>query len=371
MPQPCFDSLEISGLRNIRSASIQTNKVNVIHGQNGSGKSSLLEAIYYLVHAKSCRTSKAANLIQHNQEQLTVFARITTNSGSISAGISRDKNGKVNTKLNHETATSAIIAKNIPTQFIDTQCHTYFTDGPQQRRQYLNWGLFHMKQNFFSIWKNYNQTLRQRNAALKAKSSIQIISAWDVEYISLCEQIHSMRAAYIDQLKPIINNLLNTMLGTSYSQLTLRYNPGWNPDKPLAFSLQEKITRDLDLGYSQLGAHRADLQLYFKNTPAHEYLSQGQLKLASYALKIAQCILHKEQHSISSVFLIDDLQAELDPRKQKTVINLLTELDSQCFYTALDHAAVLTNQIKTSDINQFTINGGIITQEELQMEPTV
>lgn len=360
MPSTKILSLSFRGFRNLQETTIEFNDINIIHGANGSGKSSLLEALYYLIHAKSFRTNHLNNLVQDTCKELMLFSRVQTHHGPANIGISRTESGDVETKYNQGKESPSFICKQVPMLYIDNNCYHYFTDGPHARRQFLNWGLFHMKHHFQTQWRNYNQTLKQRNACLKQRASSSIIASWDQALITLCEEIHEMREAYVDALTPIVDNLLKTLLGTSYSQVQLRYSPGWSLDKPLSLAFQEKIHRDRELGYTQIGAHRADLQLYYKKTAVQDHLSQGQLKLAAYALKLAQCILHKQEQGIASLFLIDDLQAELDPNKQQAIIGVLSDIGSQCFYTALDHGSILSLKPNTNAIKQMNIVSGQI-----------
>jgi DNA replication and repair protein RecF len=362
MVVPQISTLSVHHFRNLIQVDLTAAPINIISGDNGSGKSSLLEAMYYLAHSKSFRTSKPQRLIHHEEPCFSVFSTIETDTGTATLGVERTQSNQQKIKFNQAAETSSFVARHLPMQFIDSNCYQYFTEGPTLRRQFLNWGLFHMKHSFYSLWKNYNNVLKQRNAALRSKSQRAMIDSWDSQLIPLCEEIHSMRLEYVTRLSPIVKEILNSLLSTSYSQLELRYQPGWNADKPLSLTLQEKIYRDFELGYTQAGAHRADLQLFFMNKGAHEFLSQGQMKLAAYALKIAQCIIQKQDMGRSTIFLVDDLQAELDSKKQRKILTLFSELDNQCFYTALDQTSILGMLKGQNEIKTFPLVSGCIIE---------
>lgn len=357
MPQPSITAMTIHHFRNIISCHLTTAPINIISGDNGSGKSSLLEALYYLSHLKSFRTSKPQRLIHHDHDQFILNSTITSDKDILNIGLKRTSAHEQTLKMNGETTKAQNIAYNLPMQFIDTQCHQYFTSGPEKRRQYLNWGLFHMKQSFLSTWKACTSLLKQRNAALKQRQ-LTDLDCWDHQWIPLCESIDEMRQSYINQLNPIFIRLIKELLNTEYPQVELRYQAGWNTDKPLALLLQERQYKDAEIGYTQLGPHRADLQMFINRRPAQDYLSQGQMKLSAYALKIAQSILQKESTGKSPIFLIDDIQAELDSTKQDRIIQLISELNNQCFYTALEPHKLLQSLKNNMDVSQFHVKHG-------------
>jgi len=357
LPSPCVSSVVVENFRNIKSAELKTSTINIISGSNGSGKSSFLEALFYLSHFKSFRTSKPQRLIHHDSERFSLFCTATTDSGFVNVGVQRNLSHDQTLKLNYETAKTSTVAHHLPMQFLDTQCHELFTAGPALRRHFLNWGLFHMKQSFHHTWKNFCNILKQRNAILRQRN-INVLDSWDHQLTPLCEDIHTMRLDYVTQLTPIVKDLIKTLLNTDYPQVELRYQPGWNTDVCLASLLKDRLFKDLELGYTQLGPHRADLQIIVNNRPAQDYFSQGQMKLAAYALKISQCLLQKSINQKNTIFLIDDLQAELDTRKQSIIIGLLTELDNQCFYTSLNPSQLLESLERKNDITKFHVEHG-------------
>lgn len=357
MPQPFITAITIHQFRNIVSAQLKTAPINIISGDNGSGKSSLLEALYYLSHLKSFRTSKPQRLIHHDYDHFILNSTISLDKDTHNIGLQRTSSHNQTLKLNGETTKAQDIAYHLPMQFIDTQCHQYFTGGPEKRRQYLNWGLFHMKHSFLSTWKACTNLLKQRNAALKLRQ-LNELDCWDHQWIPLCESIHEMRENYIEDLNPIFIRLIKELLNTEYPQVELRYQAGWNSDKPLALLLQERQYKDAEIGYTQLGPHRADLQMFINKRPAQDYLSQGQMKLSAYALKIAQSILQKESIGKSPIFLIDDIQAELDSSKQDRIIQLISDLHNQCFYTALAPNKLLKSLNSNNEITQFHVKHG-------------
>ncbi len=329
--------LTISCFRNIHSQSIEpTPRFNIFFGENGAGKTSILEAIYYLGMGRSFRTHLASRVIQHGQTSLMLTASLIDNEVTEHLiGVERKQNGERNLRLNRETQASiAAIARLIPLQLISVDSYRYFSDGPKERRSFLDWGVFHMNTEFLDLWQRFNRVLKQRNRALKDKSPRQEVTIWDSEYIELSEHIDALRAIYIDQLQKVCHKMLLQLL-PGFKTTEIRYKRGWAKDRGLLDLLNEHFSRDCAFGYTQYGPQRSDLQLYIDNCPADDVLSQGQLKLAAYALHLAQGILLKQQSGKAPIYLIDDLPSELDMDKQSLILGIIKELQSQVFITGI------------------------------------
>ena len=175
--------LQIRNFRNLREIDFEpVNGVNLVTGKNASGKTSLLEAIYYLSHVRSFRTSQVTDLIHRNSEQLQVFARVSTdNNQNLPLGIRRSRK-KLEVRANRQVVRRvADITSQFPVQAIHPDSYKLITGSPSQRRQYMDWGVFHVEQGFFQAWRRYKKALAQRNAALKSKQNDAFCTLWDKE----------------------------------------------------------------------------------------------------------------------------------------------------------------------------------------------
>lgn len=328
-------ALQLTDFRNLPSVDIQPSAhFNIFYGNNGAGKTSLLEAIYYFGFGRSFRTSNASSLIRENCSQFLLRSQLQTQNQGISIGIERSVDGGRRIRQNGENIKSiAQIAEQIPLQLISTDSYRFFHDGPKHRRQFINWGLFHVERSFFPIWQRLLGIIKQRNAALKSKLPKSEVLIWSKELLDLSHKIDTLRNDYINELQPILEELLSVVLNKM--DFSLAYNPGWDRLIGLEDSLERSFFKDRAMGYTTVGPHRADLQLLIKNIAAKDILSQGQQKLASYALLLAQGRLLRSKTGSSPVYLIDDLPSELDPDKRLAVINVLKELDAQVFITGI------------------------------------
>lgn len=328
--------ITIHNLRNLAAVDISPGpKINLLCGPNGSGKTSFLEAIHLLGLGRSFRTHLSSRVIEHDQPQFQLHAKVTLPNGETPIGLAKQRNGQTTIKISGNPVTSIVsLAELLPLQLLYPDGHTLLREGPKVRRQFIDWGLFHVEQLFYTHWQRAQRAIKQRNAALRAKQSSHHVSIWNQELCTMAEQLDASRSQYIEQLTPTFSTLLALLLPEA--SVTLSYYRGWSNELGLEEVLNRNHLRDLDLGYTQHGPHRAEILLHTDGKPVKDTLSQGQHKTLIYALRLAQgCLLYK-QTTKRPLYLIDDLPAELDESKLKIVGELLHTLDAQVYITGTD-----------------------------------
>lgn len=355
-----ISKLIIKQLRNLLCVEVEpSNQFNLLIGENGSGKTSFLEAIYFLSLARSFRSHLYKPIITHHCEQLTVSGVV---HHGISLGIEKNRQGKVRIKINTELCRhTATLAALLPLQIINPDGYKILEAGPQFRRKFLDWGVFHVKHPFFNYWQRGNLALRQRNAALRQEYSRSQISLWDKELNEIAEMLHRMRHDYLKLLQPIFNRVISDLLS---DEINLEYYCGWDKEKSLSEVMEHAYERDRHLGYTQFGYHRADLIFTVNQLPVTQVLSRGQQKILVCALKIAQGILLQQQSNKSCIYLIDDLAAELDSDKRNNVIKLLNDLKTQVFITSIEGNSFM-HLDKQKDLKVFHVKHGCITEAQI------
>lgn len=355
--------ISIHHFRNMAEVSLELSpKMNFFFGENGSGKTSLIESIYYLGFGRSFRTHLTPRLIQHDQADFVIYAEFNDKDDTPNRlGLERARDGSRKIHLNGESLTSmSEIAKLLPLQLMTTTSYRYFHDGPKLRRQYLDWGTFHVEHTFYPLWKQLQHCLKQRNAALKMHSSPDQLSLWDNQLADIGEQIDKIRKHYIDRLSPIAEKLFSDLLGDS-KNIHLRYRSGWNKELALIEALERDYERDLNMGYTHSGPQRADLQVYIDNVPVGDKLSQGQQKIAAHSLHLAQGILHKQLTERAPIYLIDDLASELDTTRFRSIIDVIISLDSQIILTGIDQSQMDDFPL-VENVNVFHVKHGNINE---------
>jgi DNA replication and repair protein RecF len=310
---------------------------NFIYGPNGSGKSSLLEAIYFLSLGRSFRSSLASRAIQYDAKSFSLFSLILGQC-SITLGLEKIRQGKTKIKIGNNSNSIGELAKLLPLQLINPNSYQLLSGGPRLRRQFIDWGVFHVEPQFFQVWQRFQQILKQRNAALQQKIPINQIKIWDLELIETANEITILRNKYIQQLTPLITELIKKLL--TLEGLSIDFYRGWDTKFSLDSILTSSIARDYKLSYTQFGPHRADLLIKLNGNPVHEMLSRGEQKLLTCSLQLAQGMLLKKITAKSCIYLFDDLLAELDLAKQNMLMHLLHSLESQVFITTVEKTLI-------------------------------
>jgi DNA replication and repair protein RecF len=343
--------LEIQRLRNLSQLKLEPCAgINLIYGANGSGKTSILEAIYLLGLGRSFRSRNVNHLIQTGQDALTVFGLLQQGSElAVPLGIKRSKDGSIQIRIQEDTVNSiAELAHYLPLQLINQDSYLLLSGSPKVRRQFLDWALFHVEHSFYPLWKRFNRCLQQRNAALRNKANKQEIGFWDKEFIQAAEQLTLLRNELLVKYTPFFQQVL--MQITTLEQINLTYKQGWHNEQDLAHLLAENYQRDIQLGFTQDGPHRADLDIKIGKTLASQVLSRGQQKMLTYSLQLAQGLLLKQLVGRTCIYLIDDMPAELDQAHIEAVLQFFNTVQSQLFMTCVfpeQITSYLKNEVKT------------------------
>lgn len=331
----------LQDFRNLTKLSIDpSSKLNIVYGNNGSGKTSLMEAIFYLGRARSFRTSHVQHLIAHNKTAFVCFGKITDQQGlGYSVGVRRtlqDQVIKINKQLIQRTSELAHI---LPMQIINNDVHHLIDGGPKVRRQFLDWGVFHLNPQYSQLMKQFRHTLRQRNAALKQKWKRQDIQHWDSSLGKLVSEINTLRLRYLEQFIPMYEHLMQDSF--NLPPVKINYRSGWEKNLDYSTALAEHWDLDLQRGLTHYGPHKADLRLSSNKQPLKEVVSRGQQKIIGTLLVLAQILVYQnsdtKNHKGSLVLLIDDLPAELDRDFSRYFIDKILQTDTQVFVTATDH----------------------------------
>jgi DNA replication and repair protein RecF len=329
-----FDRLEVSWFRNLTSLTVELNPgLNFFFGANGAGKTAILEAVHLLGRGRSFRTNGARSLVQHGGDRLTVRSVIHDEfRGMLAVAMSKDSSGHTDLKINGmpERRLSAA-ARLIPLQVMLPDIAELVFGSPQLRRQWLDWGTFHVEPDYLRHLRKYLRALRQRNAALKTARAD--LSPWTAQLVDAAECIDAQRANYLRGLLPEFNEVMSRLAPELSVQMS--YRRGWPDDESLHKVLGECAPREVRLGATQAGPHRADIELRADDSRASAVLSRGQGKVVASALKVSQARLLASSAKRGSVFLIDDVGAELDETHNSRFFEMLDETGSQILATSI------------------------------------
>ena len=332
-----LSSLEVSSLRNIKHSNFEfLGDVNIFSGPNGSGKSSVLEALHILGAGKSFRSTTIRPVIMRGKKDCTVFGALTNQEGrSVSIGVKKNITGRHQIRINGvDKKSSSSLAKSLPLQIISSSSYGLLEGGPRQRRQFLDWGVFHVEQSFYEDWRKFQRVLKQRNICLREnRSQPHMLEVWDTKLAELSIKLNHSRESYFKELIPFFEKFKSHLL--DLPGIELEFFCGWDEDQTIEEITLKNKARDLALGITHAGPHRADLRVNINGTSAGQLLSRGQQKLVIYALKLAQCQLLNTNKGMRCILLIDDLPAEVDLTHQKRLCDILNNLNVQLFLTSI------------------------------------
>jgi len=363
-----LNRLRVQNIRNIQSADLKLHeKLNIFVGDNGSGKTSLLEAIYFLSTGRSFRTQQLLPLVQRSEDHCLVFGEISAGTRNSRLGVKRSLKGVSEYRLDGKSVNrSAILAKELPLLVLGPETVDLLLGPPDGRRSFLNWGVFHVEHDFSTLWVTANRCLKQRNELLRKSSrNSKELEIWTERLVTLSTAIHQSRQRYFTAFATVFAEISRFLSG--HEDVKCDYYPGWDVTRGLALETNEQLESDLRRGFSQRGFHRADVRIQIDGVNVAKICSRGELKLFAWALLISQGVLLGQQMrgDDTLVYLVDDLTAELDTEHRTKLCQLLSSYKGQVLVTGIDEKIVKASWGDTSG-KVFHVERGIFTQTETE-----
>lgn len=341
--------LALEDFRCFPRAELELNsRLNLILGQNASGKTSLLEAFYFLAHGRSFRSARPEPLVRAGQTGFQITGRLLENQREIPIGLARQGSQLEARLAGRPVKALAELAQALPVLLIDADAHRLLDDGPRRRRRFLDWGTFHVEPSFLATWRRYQRALRQRNTLLRQHAPTRALQAWDQELIQTGEALDTQRARYLARLGPVVTALGQTALGLE--DVRLDYRRGWSADQGLAATLAAGLRRDRQFGSTHVGPHRAELVIRAEGVRAQERVSRGQHKVLAATLILAQARVFTQTTGRAPCLLLDDLAAELDAAHLARLLDLLLPQPGQLLFTAITPAGLPAGLLQTARV---------------------
>ena len=331
--------------------------LNLVTGDNGAGKTSLLEAAHLIANGRSFRGRVRDGLVRSGELDLDVFAEwIQADDRTRRAGL-RHSGRDWQARLDGETVTVlADLCSALAVLSFEPGSHELIGGGSEQRRRFVDWALFHVEPEFLPHSRRYSRALKQRNALLKTRPRRDLLAPWSRELADAGEPVTRMRALYLQQLQPLLGEVARVLL-PELGALQLSYQPGWRREEhALAEALQQATDRDLVLGYTSPGPHRADWRIEFERLPGREALSRGQEKLVALACTLAQARAYAQHRGEWPVIALDDLASELDQAHQRLALDLLAVGAAQILLTGTEAPAALASH--SGALHRFHVEQG-------------
>lgn len=369
-----INRMRLVNYRNYKDVSpVFSPETNILYGDNGQGKTNLLEAIFLMCRGYSHRASRTRELIGFDQEALFTASEFRSNDINHKLSLKAIK-GKKGWKFDGKTENSfSNIQPYVGCIIFEPDDLEIVKGGPELRRRFINWELSGLVPTYRPILREYERVRQQRNALLRqySKQNIDmmdlrsIITPWNDQLVKAASKIYRLRNNYLKQLSPKAQEFHSNLSGTN-EKLSLLYQTNVfkeaipsSENEILEIyrnSLEEGLQRDLERGYTRLGPHSDDLQILINDHPARIYASQGQQRTAAISLKLAHIDLYKENLNLLPIVLLDDILSELDDTRQRNILSVLQGAQTFITCTNPSFSSHLGNSINKIHIE----NGSII-----------
>lgn len=336
--------LTVAGLRRFDNVSLAPGAgINLVTGDNGAGKTSLLEALHLMAYGRSFRGRVRDGLVRTGSEAVEVFVEWQEGEPLRTRKAGLRHSGQAWTgRLDGETVGQlGDLCAALAVVSFEPGSHALVTGGGEPRRRFVDWGLFHVEQDFLSLWRRYARALKQRNALLKSGAGGAQLDAWDHELAEAGEPLTQRRQQYLEQLQAGLQQVAGELV-PSLGRASLEFQPGWRRHElSLADALLLARDRDRAAGYTSVGPHRADWRVDYSATPERETLSRGQAKLTALSCLLAQAQDYAQRRGEWPVIALDDLASELDRHHQRRVLERLLASGAQVFVTGTETPVAL------------------------------
>lgn len=362
--------IEVENFRNILQCNLPFHpKVNIFYGDNGNGKTNLLEAIWLLSGLKSFRKGKEKEFIAFEKEFFSVKGKFLSNREyvvQIKYGAGKKKITLNNVNKN---GSKDIIGKFFCVVFSPNDLFLLKT-GPGDRRDFLDNAISQIKPNYSELLNNYKKVLAQKNNLLKFSSQgdiYELIEIYNSQLANLGTVIHFTRVNFLKESSVFAKEFYSG-ISNGFETLNLEYTSTVFP-KDIAYSdeakqlylqkINETISEDMKARHSTIGVHRDDFEVYINNQDAKKFASQGQQRSIILALKLAESNVIFQTTKEKPVILLDDVMSELDEKRQDFLLNHFD--NTQVFITCCDKS--LFSKLKTN-ANIYYVNKGNFTLSE-------
>ena len=358
--------LDIHSVRNLGVARLDFSaSLNAFIGPNGGGKTSLLEAICLLGRGKSFRTHLTKDVVSHGSRELMVYGELVNPEGfKCRLGVSKNRKGISSYKIDGSAVKQSDLIPKFPIQLITPNSFDLLNGAPQERRRFLDWMMFHVEHSYLDYWQTYQRALKQRMEALRKNMDP---SPWEQEMVQFAQKIHAARAKYLSIFLDYLYREINLQ---GFLPVEMYYEPGWAPQEDLLSLLRKNRERDLMVGHTLSGAHRADLRWTIQKHSVAKTLSRGQLKNLIISIHIAQANMILEMTGVRPIWLLDDITSELDAVTRQYLLGRLVERGEQIFLTSVDFDSSfhVLQRFLGEKFAMFHVEHGKVINKELCLE---
>jgi len=349
-----INKIKLENFRNYENQEIEFDKnVNIIYGDNAQGKTNILESILICSLGKSFRTKKEKELINKEKD----FAKIEMISSK------EDRDIKINFEINEKKKfningipakrTSDILGKNYIVLFTPEDI-SILKNEPSKRRRFLNIMISQLRPMYVHLLNQYNKTIEQRNIYLKQikyeGKPISNLDIWDEQIVEIGTKIYEYRKEFIEKIN---EKIFDIHLKTTENKEEIKVKYISNIGKNYLESLKKNKNSDIQKGYTQIGIHRDDFEIYINDNPVSVYGSQGQKRTTIISLKLAESNVIYDEIGERPVILLDDFMSELDKKRIQGLFENIKE--NQVIITCTDSFKINNTKYKLYKVTNATV----------------
>lgn len=354
-------SLSEISVRDFRNISDQrlvfARNLNVIVGRNGSGKSSLLEAVSVLGTGKAFTGATASEFVSKGRQSSVVTGSVKVDGGHVAVGIEKTRSTTTCRVNAHAVKSASSLASYMPLVSLDSQLFQMAANAPAYRRAILDRTLFHVEPGYLALFQRYFRALQNRNQLIRRDSKDDEFRYWTEEFVEHGRNLDGLRRKCVAQLNC---NLSRTENSTELGDVSLAYAAGWRDGIDLEEAVAESRDRERLMGATTCGPHRAGLKILLNGLPVRHTTSRGQAKLIACLIAEAQIKSLETDGKEPPILLVDDLCAELDRDSQQHCLGLLLKENRQIFITAIS-LEDLPIPSSFYDVRKFHVKHGVFT----------
>ena len=357
IPAQRIDTLSVRGFRNLVQQELNPGShFNVIFGDNGAGKSNLLEAIYYCGALKSFRSARTDDMIALNAQTAHLQARFQAQPLPTQLHVTLDRNKARRVQVDQKRIPSlSHWHKKMQMVLFHPGDIRLSQGGPEKRRSYVDRILEQMDSVFAASKSTYDKALRSRNRLLKqTERNRNAITAYDEILANAGEVIGQSRKQLIEHLRPQVERAFSEVVGQALP-FSMHYAPRVEPNaQRIREALDNAYAKDCARGFTADGPHGDDIALQVGEVAAKHHASQGQHRALVLALKVAELFILAEHSGKVPILLLDDVSSELDRTRNQRFFSLLAKMGGQVFLTTTHREFILLDENR---VDFHVVNG--------------
>lgn len=357
---PILEKIIISDFRNIRLQELEFSpNINCISGNNGEGKTNLLDAVYYLSMTKSAFSSSDRFTFRHGTDEFSVSGTYRMENG-LSSRFSLRLTAKGEKKVRRDDKPYNKVSEHVgvlPVVMVSPADISMISESGDERRRFVNAVLSQMDREYMTALQQYNRLLLQRNRMLKEQNPEKaLLEVFDIRMAALAEPVYQARKRFVEELKPLVSEYYRAVSGGT-EEIGIEYESDLDKAS-LDMLLESSFEKDRIFRYTTVGVQRDDFIFTMNGHPIRRCGSQGQQKSFLVSLKFAQYEIMKRNYGFAPILLLDDVFDKLDMTR---ISNLLQMVSGNDF-----------GQIFITDSNKVRMAGIVdgLTQDRAYFETT-